>query len=538
MLDQQVGDNHAQVGGEKSPFFLFDVEPILDRLDDRGIGARSADVLLLQGLDQSRLAVSGRRLGEMLGGVERVQIERLPHGERRQQLVLDFSSRRPDFAVTVELEHLALGLEQPRAGGDTHVGHGEDGGCHLAGDESCVDQLVEPELVVAEMALDPLGRQIQFGGPDGLVSFLRVLAGGIANRLGRQVLLSVLGRDQVTHRLHRFLRDAKAVSSHVGDQSDRPGAIHVDPLVELLRDLHGSLAGEPHADRRLLLQGAGLERRIRLVGLVGLIDSRDEITGRGQLVADPACIGLDTYRELGAVVFGQRGLKLVGVGLGRGRADRRGNLPELFGDKGPDLAFAVHDQPDGHRLDAAGAEVACYLAPEQRAELIAYESVEEPASLLGVDHIHVDWPNMPKGLLDRAFGDFMKGDTAYPIVGKAEGLLQVPGDGLALAVRVGRQIDDVGPGGLALQVAHGFFLGRNDFIGGRVTMRHVQAELSLGKIADMTHTRLDNVLGAQELVDRPGLLGTFDNDQRVASAAACRYLALPGLRAQALGRAG
>ena len=116
-----------------------------------------------------------------------------PDGERRQEFVLDFAAGRPDPAVAVELEHLALGLEQPRTGGDAHVGHGEDGGRHLAGDESCVDQLVEPELVVAELALDLLGRQLQVGGPDGLVGLLRVLAGGIADRLGRQVLLAVLG---------------------------------------------------------------------------------------------------------------------------------------------------------------------------------------------------------------------------------------------------------------------------------------------------------------------------------------------------------
>ena len=70
MLDQQVGDDHAQVGGEEAPLLLFDVAAVLDRLDDRGVGAGPADVLLLQGLDQRRLAVAGRRLGEVLGGVE------------------------------------------------------------------------------------------------------------------------------------------------------------------------------------------------------------------------------------------------------------------------------------------------------------------------------------------------------------------------------------------------------------------------------------------------------------------------------------
>ena len=187
-------------------------------------------------------------------------------------------------------------------------------------------------------------------------------------------------------------------------------------------------------------------------------------------------------------------MKPVGVGLGAGRADRRGDLPELLGDERPDLALAVGDQADGDRLDAAGAEVARDLAPEQGAELIADEAVEEPAGLLGVDHVHVDRPDVAEGVLDGALGDFVKGDAADPVVGKVEGLLQVPGDRLALAVGVGRQVDDVGPGGLALQIADRVFLGRNDFIGRRVAMRHIQAELALGKVADMTHARLDDVL--------------------------------------------
>ena len=121
-------------------------------------------------------------------GSERVQVERLTDVEVGQELVVLLAAGGPDLAVAVELEHLALGLEQPRAGGDRHVGDGEDGGGHLAGDEPPVDQLVKPVLVVAEMALDPFGSQLQIGRPDGLVGLLGVLAGGVTDRLGGQVL--------------------------------------------------------------------------------------------------------------------------------------------------------------------------------------------------------------------------------------------------------------------------------------------------------------------------------------------------------------
>ena len=50
-----------------------------------------------------------------------------------------------------------------------------------------------------------------------------------------------------------------------------------------------------------------------------------------------------------------------------------------------------------------------------------------------------------EGLLDGALGDLVEGDAADPVVGELERLLEVPGDGLALAVGVGRQVDQCRP---------------------------------------------------------------------------------------------
>ena len=71
-------------------------------------------------------------------------------------------------------------------------------------------------------------------------------------------------------------------------------------------------------------------------------------------------------------------------------------------------------------------------------------------------------------------------DPPDPIAGQAERLLEVPGDRLALAVGVGRQVDQVGLGGLALQLADGVLLGRHDLVRGLVAVRDVQAEPALG----------------------------------------------------------
>jgi hypothetical protein len=58
--------------------------------------------------------------------------------------------------------------------------------------------------------------------------------------------------------------------------------------------------------------------------------------------------------------------------------------------KGADLALAVDDDADGDRLDASGRQAGPNLSPEQRAQRVAHQPVDDAARLLGVDEILVD----------------------------------------------------------------------------------------------------------------------------------------------------
>ena len=100
----------------------------------RGVGARPADALFLQRLDQRRLVVTRRRLREVLAGRQIEPIELLLVAQRRQRGVFLLAGRRKHLAIAVELQHLALGLEQAAAAAcdgrrrqDLDVGDGEDG---------------------------------------------------------------------------------------------------------------------------------------------------------------------------------------------------------------------------------------------------------------------------------------------------------------------------------------------------------------------------------------------------------------------------
>src|SRR5262249_49189149 len=153
-------------------------------------------------------------------------VEFLLYRQRRQQGVVLLARWRQHTAEAVELQDLALGLEQtlgrrprarawglcggalagawglccPRAGawglwwgggGNLDVGHGEDRRRHLAGDEAIVDQRVQPQLIAVQTELrHPLGRVGHVGGTNRLVRLLGALARGEDVRLCRQVGLA------------------------------------------------------------------------------------------------------------------------------------------------------------------------------------------------------------------------------------------------------------------------------------------------------------------------------------------------------------
>src|SRR4029079_17027423 len=66
MLEQEIGDQHSDLGGEEAAVLLLYVTALLNRLDNAGIRARPANAFLFESLHQRRLVESRRRLREML----------------------------------------------------------------------------------------------------------------------------------------------------------------------------------------------------------------------------------------------------------------------------------------------------------------------------------------------------------------------------------------------------------------------------------------------------------------------------------------
>ncbi len=91
-------------------------------------------------------------------------------------------------------------------------------------------------------------------------------------------------------------------------------------------------------------------------------------------------------------------------------------------------------------MNTTGREPTSDLLPQERADLVSNQSVQNAPGLLGIDQIHVDASRVLEGVLDGFLGDFVEHHAVSRYVLELGGFDEMPGDGLAFAVRVGGQI--------------------------------------------------------------------------------------------------
>ena len=193
---------------------------------------------------------------------------------------------------------------------------------HLRGDGALPDQLVEGELVAAQLAGD-LGRGAEpvTRGTDGLVRLLGVLdLLLVAARCVGDVLRAIQVARLLAGRGEGGLRQRGAVGAHVGD---------VAVLVEPLGDAHGVLGGQPQLARGLLLEGARRERRGGAPGVGLLLDAGDLDLGRDHLRGNGVrdlLVEVDDTLGLERAVVGE-----VAAGGHAGTVDRTEPRTELVG---------------------------------------------------------------------------------------------------------------------------------------------------------------------------------------------------------------
>ena len=420
----------------------------------------------------------------------------------------------------VEEHDLAGGAQVEMAGAD--LGRDIDRGAlhfgrfHLARDGALPDQFVELGLLRLKLARDHGRQPCEIGRTDGLMGLLRVLGlDHVFARRVRDVFRAEFLADDAARRCDGRAVHVDAVGSHIGDEADGLAA-DIDAFIEPLSELHRPGRGEAELARGFLLQRRGLERRLRMtldrLGL-DLADGEERgfqrrLEGLGFLfVAD---IETGDLLAVGADEPGLEGL------AGRGR-ERRDQRPVFAGAEGLDLALAVANEAQRHRLHAAGRAGARELAPQHRREREADEIVERTACQIGIDQCLVDRARIGQRLLHGVLGHRVEGDAldrdALQHLLLVQRLQHMPGDRLSLAIRVGCEDELLGAFDGARDLGDLFGAAALDLpFHGEVAVGLHRAVLGR-QVADMPERGDHLVVGAQVFVDRLGLGRRLDDEE-------------------------
>src|SRR5580704_17820874 len=340
---------------------------------------------------------------------------------------------------------------------------------------------------------------------------LGLLARFIKVRLLRDIFFAVSRDDMAADGLERLVRHARRIGAHISDKADRALLAKLDALVQLLRDLHRAARLIVQLARRLLLQARRDERRsgaaADFLALDALYRERRRFDRRDDLFG--ARLGQLVRLVVDAVVF-------VTV---EPRLERRRILgrqtgvegPVLFGAEGLALAFAVDDYPERNRLNPAGADAALDLVPQQRAQLVADQAVEDAARLVRVEQVVIELRRISDRLFYSRRRDFMQQNAADLGLGLAEMIGDMPCDRLAFAIRVAGEVDVILALGGGLDLAEDLLFALDYYEIGREIMLDIDPELALGQIHDMADRGHDLVVATEVTLDGFRLCGRFND---------------------------
>ena len=496
LIDQQTGDALAERRGTERTVFLADVVAVHDGRNGGRIGGRTADAAFLHRADERSLGVARRGLRKVLRRLDLLALQHIAlvkAGQRLAALILLIvigallvhgGKAGESDRVTGCAEHMIFAQDIGRDGVQDRISH-------LAGNKTGPNQLVELVLVERQAAADHIGLELDIGRADRLVRVLRTVLGAERARLARIERIAVLLTDERSRSRGRIVRQAERVGTHISDQTGETVALQFNTFVQLLRDAHGAAGHHIELAGSLLLQGRGGKRRRSRLALLTALDRMHGKGLTGDLVYDGhgLCLRLELALTGGvAVVTGGELTALRG-------AQRSLNGPVFLGHEGADLVLTVDDQTGRYALHTACGQTALDLAPEEGRELITYDAVKNTARLLGVHQIQIDIARMLDAVAHRLRGDLVEGHALIAALLEVQQILQMPGNGFTLAVRVRCEIDKVALGCRMAQLGDDLFLAFDRLIVRREIVLDIHAHFLSGEIADVTHGCLDNKIG-------------------------------------------
>ena len=506
LVDQQAGHALTERRRAQRLVLLGHIVAVQNGRDGRRIGGRAADAALLHRADERGFGVARGRLGEVLRRVELLDRERVALVKARQRLarlalllvvralLVDRGKAREGHRMAGGAEHLSLAHNVRRNRIQNRVRH-------LARDKARPDQLIQLILVRREILTDLIRQQLNVRRADGFVRILRIALGLEHARLAGIELVAVAPADKARGGGGRLVSQTERVGTHIGDQTGQAVLAQLDAFVQLLRDAHRAARGHVELAAGFLLQGRGDERRRRAALFLAALDLAHGKRLAGNRVHDRLRLLLVFQLHLaGLVAVVARGELTAVRGL-----EQRLDRPVFLGHERADLVFAVHDQTGRDALHAARGQAALDLAPQEGRQLVAYDAVEDAARLLRVDQIDVNVARVVDAVFDRLLGDLVEGDALGILVPQLKQFLDVPRDRLALAVRVGCEVDEIAFADLAADLFDDFIFSLDRHIFRLEIVLNIDAHFLFRQIAQMPHRRLDHIVRPQVFADGLGL---------------------------------
>ena len=322
----------------------------------------------------------------------------------------------------------------------------------------------------------------------------------------------------------RIRGDENRVGPHVRDRAG---------LVQLLGSGHGVRHRRLQPGRGRLLEHRRGERRLRLLTHTRTVDVGKREDAGGQTLHVGFHVAALVVTEHGAVAIDQ--LRDNRISLA---GDRKMHIHaiERPGGEDADTFVPVHKDLEGGRLDTAGRQPRHQALTEQRRQLIADDAIQETPRHLGTHERLVDRAGLLERGKHRRSRNLREGDPPKPRRVAAQDVRQVPGNGLALAVEVGGQIDGAGTAG-RLKLTNNVFLAGNDLPRRPPAVGDIEAHAGAGrgagtgrrrprcrlalpacslgrKVSDMSERSPYGIGVTQDLVDLAGLAGTLYDDKR------------------------
>ena len=110
-------------------------------------------------------------------------------------------------------------------------------------------------------------------------------------------------------------------------------------------------------------------------------------------------------------------------------------------------------------------------------------------------------------ILNHFFGDLVEGHPVGFLIRQVQKLLQMPGNGLSLPVRVGGEIHGIRLGGRFFQFLNQLFLPPDRLILGGEVVLQIHPHLAFGQIPQMAHAGLHRIRVSQIVSNGLGLGG-------------------------------